>query len=74
MYLLPLQLRVHGPKKFTCPHCSMGFSEPPNLRRHIKLIHEAPKQKRHFCPQCEKGFTLKSNLKVSQNAVFTTDS
>ncbi len=62
-YLYNHKLRVHGAKKYVCKYCSKDFTNMPNLKRHIFLLHERTAEKPHQCSQCGKRFTLKSNLK-----------
>ncbi|XP_013397519.1 zinc finger protein 286A isoform X2 [Lingula anatina] len=58
-----------GKKSHTCAYCGKGFFEGPNMRRHVRLIHETNSVERVQCPECDKTFTLKSNLKQHMDAV-----
>lgn len=62
--------KIHsGIKPHQCPHCDKCFSEGPNMRRHIRLIHQSDHVNRIQCSDCQKTFTSKSNLKQHVNAV-----
>ena len=50
-----------GVKNHVCNHCEKSYSSFPNLKRHIKYVHEGVKD--HVCNQCEKSFSDAANLK-----------
>jgi general transcription factor IIIA len=64
---LQAHIRVDHPP--TCSECSLVYSTPRELRRHIELAHgglEVSERKIHLCtyPGCGRGFTKKGNLNV----------
>jgi len=58
-------LRTHlGFKQFRCDLCGDRFTRKNDVKRHMKLIHEKP---RNFqCEECEKYFLTEENLKTHQ--------
>ena len=58
-------LRTHlGFKQFRCELCGDRFTRKNDVKRHMKLIHEKP---RNFqCEQCEKYFLSEDNLRTHQ--------
>ena len=58
-------LRTHlGFKQFRCELCGDRFTRKNDVKRHMKLIHEKP---RNFqCEECEKYFLTEDNLKTHQ--------
>ena len=59
-------LRTHlGVKQFKCDLCGDGFTRKNDVKRHMKLIHEKP---RNFkCDICQKYFVTEENLKCHKN-------
>ena len=58
-------LRTHlGFKQFRCELCGDRFTRKNDVKRHMKLIHEKP---RNFqCDECEKYFLTEDNLRTHQ--------
>ena len=58
-------LRTHlGFKQFRCELCGDRFTRKNDVKRHMKLIHEKP---RNFqCEECEKYFLTEDNLRTHQ--------
>ena len=58
-------LRTHlGFKQFRCELCGDRFTRKNDVKRHMKLIHEKP---RNFqCEECEKYFITEDNLRTHQ--------
>ena len=46
--------RIHGEKKFQCPHCPKTFAISFDLKTHVKVVHEHPIK----CSECNFGCGL----------------
>ena len=61
---LKRHLDVHqGIFRYSCPHCSKGFTYKHALQAHLISRHQAEGMKVH-CPHCNKRFTRKDNMQV----------
>ena len=50
-------------KPYLCEYCKKSFTIKDNLKRHIKLAHQAQQNlKPHKCIECEKTFSWKQGL------------
>ena len=47
---------------FQCKDCNKTFTLKPNLKKHVKLVHEQIKE--HSCEQCGKAFGVLAQLKI----------
>ena len=49
----------HDLGKYACLSCDMSFRGTPNLRRHVKLVHEA---RMIPCPWCKMDFNILAEM------------
>lgn len=66
-----IKYKTDNEKRFKCPDCDSTFSFQTNVRRHIRLVHNATTPKRKLenstdsscCAICGMSFTLASNMR-----------
>ena len=65
-------------KNYKCDYCGKSFSHAGYLKRHIQIIHDAPKEKKtaktlNTCESCGNSFSRASSLKRHIHTVHETN-